>query len=65
MSHEEVDQFESDLRDAEKNVEHAAQLMCDVPLATEELQELWGLLNNSLALIRDGIHKSYILRPNN
>lgn len=65
MSHEEVDKFEESLRNAEKNVETAAQLMSDTPLDNEELRELWGLLNNTLSLIRESIHNAYILRPEN
>lgn len=63
MTHEEVDKFEESLRGAENNVETAAQLMSDTPLVNEELRELWGLLNNTLNLIRESIHNAYILRP--
>jgi len=63
MTHEEVNNYENCLREAEKMVEKATQAMCDVPQTNESVQRIWSDLNQTLALIGGCIHRSYVLRP--
>lgn len=63
MTHEEVDNYENYLREAEKMVEKAAQAICDVPQNDVAVQRLWLDLNQTLSLIGRCINRSSYLRP--
>ena len=63
MTHQEVNDMEDSLRDAERSVERAAQLMSSCPMLTPESGSIWGKLNHVLCLIGECIHGAYVLRP--
>ena len=62
MTDESVDEFEEALREAEKCVECAAQLMSDEPQDTAAKREMWKALGTAASEIDIVIHNAYNLR---
>ena len=63
MTNEQVDEMEGSLREAERQLENAAQKMCDEPQDSEDKRALWKLLNDALGSVRDVWNFIDALRP--
>ena len=61
MTHEQVDELENTLREAQDVIEKAGRMLCSV--SGETGPQLWSKINSIDAEIAEVIHKCYRLRP--
>ena len=61
LTHEEVDMLEQHLRDAERDLEHAGQILCSV--SGDVGPQLWNKINELINGVQGVIHQAYLLRP--
>lgn len=61
LTHEEVDVLEQYLRDSERDLEHAGQILCSV--SGDVGPQLWHKINQLISGVQGVIHQAYLLRP--
>ena len=61
LTHENVDVLEQYLRDAERDLEHAGQILCSV--SGDVGPQLWHKINELINGVQGVIHQAYLLRP--